>query len=416
MASTQIHFKTRATLIVTAWMVLAAKSASAQPCLPDSSTSPARIVTVDGMKLVAIAPGTSDFTDTPPYLPAALVSMNLPVPDDHIVPFIWSRDPSNTNAVVVQLQEFLAQQYACAQASGQKFIVVSHSWGTILTHIALSRNAQAPSHVTPDLYITLGSPLGVICEPRCLGTCITGFDICPLGCPLEATVSDYVALKLVLNGFNPLSSNLYPDALRWVNYWAWGDSFSAPLNQFLPHHPSRAEPQDVEVDSAEGRPCLSNWIAALFDWHMYDSLKPGGDIDNQPLLDEIEYQIRETLAVPALVPAGTYVGQTAAMPGSQITLHYAVSNPGPNPISLFLGASIRPVSGGSYMNSLDCEGCGSNSLVTIAGDVDQSFTRCFTIPANAPQGPYEVCYAIWSPSSCGPGTQYDSFCRADLTV
>jgi len=202
---------------------------SPKPAIAQSSQG-AIIVTVDGLS-VANTFGDlfdEDSDDYDNYLGSALESMSLEelgISDSDIIPFTWSRDAEDTLSVVVTLEEELIRQSDNATSQGKKFIVVSHSWGTYLTYVALANLSTGEDPVIPDLYITLSSPLGSMWAHE--------------GQPyyFEKQVIDYVVkwnIELAWRG--------YPHSHRHVNYWAWGDAISGPLGQMLP------DVEDVQVD------------------------------------------------------------------------------------------------------------------------------------------------------------------------
>ena len=273
-----------------------------------SGRSPALIVTIDGLSFVNTLLGPSGF---PPiegpsnYLEPALESLGLPVPDDHIIPFPWSGDAGDTNDVIPPLRTFLREQYNAAQNENAQFIVVAHSWGTFLTYIALSRESSWPDPIYCDLYITLGSPLG---------TCYAhdGYY------PEESVVSGYVAFWLWRLDFDECT-NCYPSVQRCVNYWAWGDVISGPLGSFAPF----AENEKVDPFSETDGHAYRN-IGSTYVWHWYDSLKPDGPSDNQPLLDEVEALIQETLAGPPDTTPPSVVSHTYSDgPGTNIKVVFS---------------------------------------------------------------------------------------------
>ncbi|MCP5104354.1 MAG: hypothetical protein GY950_13280, partial [bacterium] len=82
---------------------------------------PAVIVTVDGLS----------FANT-----------LLPPGSEPIDAFPWSRDANDTLETVETLREFLKEKYREAQQANKGFIVVAHSWGTVLTYLALSSQSM----------------------------------------------------------------------------------------------------------------------------------------------------------------------------------------------------------------------------------------------------------------------------------
>jgi hypothetical protein len=74
-----------------------------------------------------------------------------------IVPFAWSRDLKDTRDVVPELYETIkSYNNTC-----NRIVIISHSWGTVLSFIALKKHDDI--HV--DKFITLGSPLNADYSP-----------------------------------------------------------------------------------------------------------------------------------------------------------------------------------------------------------------------------------------------------------
>ena len=256
---------------------------------------PAVIVTVDGLSFVntLLFPG-SGIEDNDQYLETALENMNLDLEDTSIEGFSWSRDANDTAETVEALRTFLKEKYGTALAANKRFIVVAHSWGTVLTYLALSSQSNQVSQnerVYVDLYITLGSPLGT-------DNAHSGSNYAE-----ETLVINYTA-----NWVNQYSfcATCLPLADEWVNYWAWGDVISGPLDGFVPFEENLSW-SDRKIDSAStstgyaGRNTGTTVI-----WHMYDSLQSGGVRDNQPLLDEIKAKIEDNTPVNDSPPFGSF--------------------------------------------------------------------------------------------------------------
>ena len=256
--------------------------------------TPAIIVTVDGLSFSNTILGHLGMPflveECDNYVEVALESMNLPVSDDYIVPFSWSRDASESDEVIGDsdeaygsLRHFLRYYFTKSQQEGSRFIVVSHSWGTFLTYMALYYESTVDVPIICDLYVTLGSPLGT--------------DYAHEGSwPEEVLVNDYVSDRLVELDFDS-STECYPRAVRSVNYWAWGDVISGPLGDYMPLA------ENVKVDSrseADGYWHRNVWTTGT--WHKYDSLQPGGLPDNQPLKDALKALIEDTIG-PDTPPA-----------------------------------------------------------------------------------------------------------------
>jgi hypothetical protein len=253
------------------------------------------IVTVDGLSFVnTLVPGIEPIEESNHYLKTALENMNLDLPDTTIVDFAWSRDADDTVETVEDLREFLLEKYGQAQNESKRFIIVAHSWGTVLSYLALSsQSMQVPGseQVYVDLYITLGSPLG------------TDNAHGGINYPEETIVSNYT-----FNWVNryDFCAVCFPLVEKWSNYWAWGDVISGPLQGFMPFD-GNSQWMDIQIDSSSSVPgYVGRNISTTVTWHLYDSLQPGGVIDNQPLLDEIKNQLEGTTPVTDDPPFGSF--------------------------------------------------------------------------------------------------------------
>jgi hypothetical protein len=110
---------------------------------------------------------------------------------------------------------------------------------------------------------------------------------------------------------------------------------------------------------------------------------------------------------PFLDQSATQVEPDEAFTGEQVTVVYRVTNDGECPTEVLLDCAIRPVSGGDFIFSPECD-----QVVLSAPGSTQDFNRCFNLPSPAVAGLYEVCYEIREPG----GGVLDGFCRDDLTI
>ena len=76
-----------------------------------------------------------------------------------VSPFIWSRDPGDTEKTIPELEKKIIEIYDSYKASGRPIFILAHSWGTVLTHEALHRVSRYRPDVRIDKLITAGSPL-----------------------------------------------------------------------------------------------------------------------------------------------------------------------------------------------------------------------------------------------------------------
>ncbi|MCP4218531.1 MAG: hypothetical protein GY765_28105 [bacterium] len=241
------------------------------------------IVTVDGLSFVnSLLRTPESIIEGDQYLQTALEAMHLDLPDTSIYDFTWSRDARDTAETVQALQTFLLEKHTEAQNTSKRLIIVAHSWGSVLSYLALSSQSQQADHpIDVDLYITLGSPLGT-------DNAHTGTNY-----PVETMVINYTRDWTDRYDF---CDTCLPLVDKWVNFWAWGDVISGPFQGFMPFD-THTSWSDIQIDTSYaitgyvGRNTLSTAI-----WHMYDSMQPGGTPDNQPLLDQVRTLIEGTPA------------------------------------------------------------------------------------------------------------------------
>lgn len=137
-----------------------------------------------------------------------------------IFSYEWYGDTDDTDRHVRNLSELIKQKYKYACESGQKFIVIAHSWGTVLSYMAFEKLRSESVPIVCDLYITGGSPLG------CLN--VRDRD------GFQSLESGSLVVGLHLNKAYsvsrwPSASSSYDWARRWVNVWSVMDFISGPI-------------------------------------------------------------------------------------------------------------------------------------------------------------------------------------------
>jgi len=240
----------------------------------------AYILAVDGMSFKNSIPALPDFEKTSNYLKSALEEMNeenvFGIDNSNIISLIWSRDSEKTDIAVDDLRSIL-KKLAVAQKDGKKVVVVSHSWGTVLSYLALSYESVVDVPIELDLFITLGSPLGsnLAHEGKLY--------------PLEEIISGYVSTWLQRLDFESCT-NCYPRVEKWVNYWVWGDIISGPVHDF------DVLAEDIQMGPT-GATVLSRNALTTATWHKYDSLQPDGSENNQDLKNLVKSEILKALGI-----------------------------------------------------------------------------------------------------------------------
>jgi len=120
-----------------------------------------------------------------------------------VVPLRWTRNPEHTAAAEAQIQGWLSQVYAAAQANHKPVYAYSHSWGTvIMRHVLVNLAAQgSPVHI--EKMITIGSPL----------------------IPSNWIIKEFERMELPAQDFGEQVSKPANVGL-WTNFWAKRDVIS----------------------------------------------------------------------------------------------------------------------------------------------------------------------------------------------
>ncbi len=93
-----------------------------------------------------------------------------------ITPFRWGGDIKTSRAAVDRLKDEILTQSADARLKGAPFIIISHSWGTVLAAEALAEleSEGAAADLRVDKLVTLGSPLGANAYSLAINGLISG--------------------------------------------------------------------------------------------------------------------------------------------------------------------------------------------------------------------------------------------------
>ncbi|MFZ2634387.1 MAG: PKD domain-containing protein [Desulfosalsimonadaceae bacterium] len=170
-----------------------------------------RVIIVDGINPISTATGSISGESGTGYLYAAIDSdWQIAFRDKigPIQPFYWANDANYNDAAIQSLTDILMSAYAQTKSANAPLVVISHSWGTFLAYVALSKNPD----IVVDKLITMGSPL----------------DADPLSSnPVRKIIGSFTALKLLLQltTVHPLSN-----VKIWNNYWASCDWVSASID------------------------------------------------------------------------------------------------------------------------------------------------------------------------------------------
>ena len=162
-----------------------------------------------------------------------------------------------------------------ARDNNQKLVIVGHSWGAFLSYAALAVDVSSDP-VIPDLFLSLGSPLGTQNS---------------LPFPSVEYLASWTAVTTYVNAWvlNLGIEFATPAATAVYNIWAPGDLISGPLLSSQFNTPS-LENEDLNSTGIRGD------IVATCIWHWFDSLQPNtempchldvGDYNNQPLRNRV---------------------------------------------------------------------------------------------------------------------------------
>jgi pimeloyl-ACP methyl ester carboxylesterase len=239
------------------------------------------VVTVDGISKASVLWGKINvnwpYDDEDNYLGKALASTGVEAYNVELVNFPWSRDSGKTYEEVRRLRDFLREQYKIAD--GRKFIVVAHSWGTVLTYCALTDLTDRDKPIiTCDLYVTLSLPLGIAYPPHDPPLYI-----------MEILLSAYTIVKYGELGED--ADNHWigtPHVRRYQNYWAWGDFISGLKGGQEDNEPVDSWDKDFLDPDHRG-------TEDMLKWHKFTSLQSGGSIDNSWLRQAVADLIMQTL-------------------------------------------------------------------------------------------------------------------------
>jgi hypothetical protein len=160
----------------------------------------------------------------------------------------WHGDATKTTEIMKDLKTDINDVYTKYVAPyNKKFIIVSHSWGTVLAKLALEY-----SKIEPDLFITLSSPLGSnnIDEFDTdifykYGVYVGGGQVQHIDIPVKEAqtwIDDFVNEQINDTYSSELGNpNFEVNKTKWINYWDKGDVISGTLKTGLNNYPKDKE-------------------------------------------------------------------------------------------------------------------------------------------------------------------------------
>jgi hypothetical protein len=186
-----------------------------------AGTRTAIVLAVDGWEMFA---GTLGIREYSGYLAKGLKQFDdTKTAASAVEAFAWQGDISqDTRQAVAKLRvTYLPALAARARKEERPFVIVTHSWGSVLVYRAIRElEQQSPGRLDIDMLVTLGSPLG--------------------SSRWNAVAHDRA--RRYLSGLLPLSK---PKAVqRWINYWSPADSM---ISAEIP-----AADENIELPNVQG--------------------------------------------------------------------------------------------------------------------------------------------------------------------
>jgi pimeloyl-ACP methyl ester carboxylesterase len=216
--------------------------------LAGTATTNGWLVTIDGVYVLSIPLlgfSGSDFGSqylydkiTDPEASEAIkkIRVDLEGQIGTIIPFHWSRDYWDSGDTVDNLGSLL-KALTANKALGSPLVILSHSWGTVLSYAAIRKN---PETVNVSTYITLGSPLN-------------DFNPSPL---VPDVIRSFTRDTLGLR-FGILTVAKPENVSYWKNHWAVCDLVSGRIDS-------------ADINRREiPRPKMSNIILGPRDCHAW---------------------------------------------------------------------------------------------------------------------------------------------------
>lgn len=204
----------------------------------------------------------------------------------------WNGDSEETPTLVKNLREALKDEWD--RRGDKKFIIVSHSWGTVLSSLALAYEDQ----IKPDLMITLSSPFG------------TDNVSCDLSTTDELwsdAINLYTNWKVSATQYDlgMPSRSLFQSgtADEWINYWAYGDLMSGPLNAAGIADDDTIDPQETAQADERNQDTTHVWhaVTSLSKEMMdeKDDYNPSGESIyeefGKPFIEKVKQQLQNVI-------------------------------------------------------------------------------------------------------------------------
>lgn len=182
------------------------------------------------------------------YMKESLLSLDFNQ-NIEIYEFLWNGNINTTAQEIELLDSLFVQKKEYADYHNAKFIIVSHSWGTLLSYKTLDGNPD----IEVDLMVMLSSPLGTSRRPIRI---IESLDNLPFSSQVNNLAKSVISTSVAFH-YNS-QANYLPNVDHIHNYWVTSDLVSGPLNglnsQINDHHINEHRyPIPLWYDTISGR-------------------------------------------------------------------------------------------------------------------------------------------------------------------
>ena len=200
-----------------------------------------------------------------------------------VVPFLWSRDPDDSEEVTPVLAGKIIEVYDAYKASGRPIYILAHSWGSVLSHSALHAVARVRPDVRISKFITVGSPL----------------------MPANFVVNLFLKIEVKKEDLERAVSK--PSIVKtWNNLWASRDAFSNAIASADTNYQADAEVEKVEPELINlilhNKPLKKDAKKDLFKVRNIEDWHSSYFYDYKATLKSLQKEISAVVFKPHLAP------------------------------------------------------------------------------------------------------------------